>query len=233
LSANIVGPLIPQDGYAWGTSSNILVNSGAGTLTNAWIVNTPQLALSFCYLALNSICTSLASTNEWNNLARGRKALRVTDPRGQQRSTYFLQLPYRWAAPLIIVSGTLHWLPSQSFFLVRLDMLTRDNRIESKMSSSACGFSPISMYVFWGVALSLVVSIGTMANRRLQQKMPLAASCSLVISAACHPPDKDNDAHLGKVRWGVVTQQIEENYEHCSLTTLQGTKKPVVGRTYR
>jgi hypothetical protein len=226
-------PLVPQIGYAWGTSSNILVNAGAGTLTNAWIVNTPQLALSFCYLALNSICTSFASANEWNNLARAKKALRVTDPRGEQRSTYFLQLPYRWAGPLMLVSGTLHWLLSQSFFLVRLDMLDRENRIVEKSSSSACGFSPVSMFVFWGVALGLLGCIGAVATRRLPQKMPLAASCSLVISAACHPPDGDKDAHLGKVRWGVTVRENEEGYEHCSLSTLQGMKKPVVGKTYR
>jgi hypothetical protein len=57
--------------------------------------NVPQLALSLCYLALNSICTSLASAYKWNNMARTRKSLRVTDPQGQQRSTYFLQLPYK------------------------------------------------------------------------------------------------------------------------------------------
>lgn len=44
-----------------------------------------------------------------------RKGLRVTQPHGYQRSSYFLQLPYRWSLPLIVISGTLHWLLSRVF----------------------------------------------------------------------------------------------------------------------
>jgi hypothetical protein len=220
-------------GYAWGTSSDVIVNDQGGILTNAWLVNTPQLALSFCYLALNSICTSLASAYERNNIARTRKSLRVTDPQGQQRSTYFLQLPYKWVAPLIVVSGTLHWLLSQSFFLVRLNMLNRDGFIEKASSSSACGFAQLSIMAFWGVFLVLLVGISVAATRRMQQKLPVAASCSLAISAACHPPTGDVDGHLGKLRWGVVSKQTAEGFDHCCLTPLQVIKKPVVGREYR
>jgi hypothetical protein len=232
-AATIFFPLIRDMGYAWGTSSDIIVNDHGGDLTNAWLVNAPQLALSFCYLALNSICTSLASAYEWNNVARTRKSLRVTNPQGQQRSTYFLQLPYKWAAPLIVVSGTLHWLLSQSFFLVRLDMLNRDGVIEEARSSSACGFAQLSVIAFWCVFLVLLVGISVVATRRMQQKLPVAASCSLAISAACHPPDGDVDGHLAKLRWGVVPKQTAEGFDHCCLTTLQMIKKPVVGREYR
>jgi hypothetical protein len=220
-------------GYAWGTSSNVIFNDQGQTLTNAWVVNAPQLVLSLCYLALNSICTSLASAYEWNNMARTRKSLRVTDPQGQQRSTYFLQLPYKWAAPLIVISGTLHWLLSQSFFLVRPDMLNRDGFIEKERSSSACGFAQLSMIAFWSVLLVLLVGISVVATRRMQHKLPVAASCSLAISAACHSPDGDVDGHLTKLRWGVVPGQTAEGLDHCCLTTLQAIKKPVVGRAYR
>jgi hypothetical protein len=52
-------------------------------------------------------------------MAYHRKGLRVSEnPRGAQRSTYFLQLPYRYAIPLLIVSSAMHWMVSQSLFLV-------------------------------------------------------------------------------------------------------------------
>ena len=89
------------------------------------------------------------------------------------------------------------------------------------------------MIVFLGVFLVLLVGIGVVATRRMQQKLPVAASCSLAISAACHPLGEDNDGHLGKLRWGMVAKQVADGYDHCCLTTLQGTKKPVVGRQYR
>lgn len=226
--------MLGLSGYVWGTSSDVVVNSAStGTLFNAWIVNTPQIGLSFCYLALNSVCTSLAGAQEWDNLSQSRKGLRVTDPRGEQRSTYFLQLPYRWAIPLMIVSAILHWVLSQSFFLVRLNTIDRDGQIDKGKSISACGFSRLSFSVFWGIASVLALCIVAMAMSKMQQKMPIAGSCSLVISAACHPPDDDKEPHVGKVRWGVVTQQFEEGYDHCCITSTKGLERPVVGKIYR
>jgi hypothetical protein len=52
--------------------------------------------------------------DEWSHFAKERKPLRVSSPTGL---TYFLQLPYRIALPLLVMSGLLHWLVSQSIFL--------------------------------------------------------------------------------------------------------------------
>ena len=208
------------------------MNAGAGALTNAWIVNTPQLAFSICYLGLNNICTSLAGAEEWNNIARVRKALRVTDPRGEQRSTYFLQLPYRWSVPLMLVSSVLHWLLSQSFFLVRLNVLDREGNVKNTDSVSACGFSSVSLMVFWAVALVLICAVATVCMKRMKQSMPIAASCSCVISAACHVPHSDVEHHLQKLRWGVVPTP-GRSHGHCCITSTLGTKKPIQRMRYK
>lgn len=242
LSAIVLAPVIGlassnDTNKGWGTSSNAIVPIGGGILTNAWLVNLPQLLLSLCYLALNTICTSMASLQEWNNLARTRKGLRVTRPEGSQRSTYFLQLPYKWATPLLLTSGFLHWLLSQSFFLVRIDVVDRDGRIVERSSQSACGFSPLSLVVFFAVAFCLVCAIGVIASRPLEQKVPFAASCSLVISAACHLSAREaeeTDTHLKEVMWGVVEEQTEQAYAHCSVTALPIVKRKLVeGKVYR
>jgi hypothetical protein len=194
-------------------------------------VNTPQLALSVCYLGLNNICTSLAGAEEWNNMARVRKALRVTDPQGEQRSTYFLQLPYRWIVPLMLISSALHWLLSQSFFLVRLTVLDREGNVKNDDSVSACGFSAVSLMVFWAVAAVPVCAVGTISMRRMKQSMPVAASCSFIISAACHVPDGDVEHHLRKLRWGIV-HTPGRDHGHCCITSTPGTKKPIQGMRY-
>jgi hypothetical protein len=217
---------------AWGTDSDDVLPFGSGPLLNALIVNLPQIILSFCYLALNGICTSIASAQEWNNIAQTRKGLRVTKPLGKQRSTYFLQLPYRWAVPLIFTSGILHWLLSQSFFLVRMNVVDRDGNVVNEKSKTACGYARLSLLVFFAVALILVSAVGMFGVRHMQQRMPMAAACSLVVSAACHPrKDEPLDARLKKVKWGVVEDDDGTGFAHCSITSgkLKTTK---VGEKY-
>ena len=239
LSGCIVLPFTGEvtNGYAmfrsWGTDSEDVLPIGSGPLFNAWLANLPQIVLSFCYLALNGICTSMAGAQEWNGIAQTRKGLRVTRPTAKQRSTYFLQLPYRWAVPLILTSGILHWLLSQSLFFVRLVVVDQDNNAVEEKSKTACGYSALSFAVFLAVALVLTCAVGIAGLRHMQQRMPAAASCSLVISAACHPSeDEARDAYLKKVKWGVVEDINGEGYAHCSITAGK-LKKVMVGEKYR
>lgn len=240
MSANVLTPIFgftvgsAADKGSWGTSSDDILPFGSGILFNAWIVNLPQLVLSLCYLALNSICTSMASAKEWNNLAQTRKGLRVTRPEGSQRSTYFLQLPYKWATPLLFTSGLLHWLLSQSFFLVRLDIINREGVVLPESSMSACGFSRLSLLIFFVIAFLMLCAIGVIGLQPLEQKIPMAASCSLVISAACHPPKLEIDTQLKEVKWGVAEEQTQQGYAHCSITAMPTKKRKLVeGRVYR
>jgi hypothetical protein len=47
-----------------------------------------------------------------------RKTLRVSAPVGIQRSSYFVSMPLRYGIPLIATMSLLHWLVSQSLFVV-------------------------------------------------------------------------------------------------------------------
>lgn len=53
--------------------------------------------------------------------------------------------------------------------------------------------------------------------------MPLAATSSVAISAACHHPDEDVDAHLLPVKWGIITQ---ETPARTAFTTLRDVRPP-------
>ncbi|KAH7379202.1 hypothetical protein DE146DRAFT_307283 [Phaeosphaeria sp. MPI-PUGE-AT-0046c] len=223
----------------WGTKSDTTFreadSSAQQTLLNAWIANAGQIVLSFCYLAINSECTAMAGAAEWNSLATSRKGLRVTRPVGQQRDTYFLQLPYRWSLPLTISSGGLHWLLSQSVFLVRIDTYDRAGVLvkdkEKKLSRSACGFSGASWIVLTVCFFILVGTVGLVGRKKIRTKIPFAASCSLVISAACHTPMDDADAHLLPLRWGEVKTRMYDGELHCSLSSRSVTK-PKAGEHY-
>ena len=84
--------------------------------------NLPQTILSFLYLTYNSLFTCMLSGHEWSLFSHHHRTLRVTSPRPGQRSTYWLQIPYTYAIPLMTLSGLLHWLTSQSIFLAKVDV---------------------------------------------------------------------------------------------------------------
>jgi hypothetical protein len=196
----------------------------------ALIANFPQVILSFLYFAYNSLFTAMLMGQEWMSYASKRKGLRVSrKPSGFQRSTYFLQLPYRFSIPLVILSGMLHWLVSQSIFVVAFDVYDeRGKAVEKGLSkqdnvvTKTCGYSPIAMLAV--IILGLLVAVVGSGLIPYSRGMPLAGSCSLAISAACHPK-KDNeveDAVLSqqKLQWGVVTTNVE-GIGHCAFSSKQ------------
>jgi hypothetical protein len=209
---------------SWGTSSLLLVphtNSSfdtKGIVFNAWLANTPQVLLSISYFSINRICTSICAANEWNNYARRKKGLRVTSPSCEQRATHFLQIPFRWAIPLALTSGLLHWLLSQTLFLVRFEKRRMDGSIYPG-STCACGYSALSLSVFTLLFLLLFIVLLALLVMRTTAYVPPAGHCSAVISAACHPPQDDMYAHLGKVQWGAIPNSESEGIGHCSLTS--------------
>ena len=172
------------------------------------LANLPQAILSFLYLLYNGLYTSMLLTDEWTRFAYQRKALRVTSPIGQQRSTYFLQLPYKYAIPLATVFGLMHWLVSQIIFPARITILDFTGAVNISSSVVTCGYSPIAIIftiIFGSVLIIAVLLCG--GFRRYRPRMPLGASCSMVISAACHPSPGDEDASLLPVMCGIVSQE--------------------------
>ena len=89
------------------------------------VANTPQLILSICYLAYNGLFTRMLAEFEWSKYSVEFRALRVTEPRGSQNSTYRLQLPYRFSIPLMIVSIALHWLYSNCIYVSNYECKSR------------------------------------------------------------------------------------------------------------
>lgn len=200
-------------------------------LLNALLSNSPQIILSLSYLSLNRLCTAMCFEREWNAYASERKGLRVTRPRGHQRSTYFLQLPYKWALPLTIASGGLHWLLSQTLFLSRLEILDNSGNLIPEESKCTTGYSPLSGVVFGSGFFLAVLGIYLLPLLKVRHPMPYAGHCSLVVSAACHPPLGDGEHHEEKVMWGVVRSMSNGEFGHCSFTSRDVTS-PHKGEEY-
>jgi hypothetical protein len=196
------------------------------------------------YFSYNALFTSFLLSHEWTSYAHKKKGLRVSrDPVGEQRTEYFLQLPYRFSVPLMMLSGTLHWLVSQAIFLVAIDFYDpfgeptlrwSPTNARIALSMKTCGYSPIAIITVIIVGLLMVVAIVAFGFIPYKQGMTLAGSCSLALSAACHLDKRlESDgaaAAVGKVQWGVVVVG-EDGVGHCAFSTGEvGT--PVLGEVY-
>ena len=215
------------------TINNSLDLSGAdGVVLVVLIANSPQIILSFLYFSYNGIFTCMLLAKEWSTYGSKSNFLRVTTPTGRQRSTYRLQLPYRYGVPLLIGSSTLHWFVSQSIFLARVNIFAGNHTFDGL---STCGYSP--MAIIFVIILGFIIVLVGIANgfRKVTDGMPFAGSCSAAISAACHPPKADVDASTKRLMWGVVAEtdpnDPDNRVGHCSFTSFK-VETPIVGRRY-
>ena len=99
-----------KDLYALGFGSvnanSVVGIAPTGLIATTLFANLPQGILSFLYLTYNGLFTCMLGSYEWSRFSRFRKALRVTAPVGNQRSTYYLQLPYTYAIVRPFLSST-------------------------------------------------------------------------------------------------------------------------------
>jgi hypothetical protein len=195
------------------------------------IANSPQVLLSFVYLLYNGLFTAMLTGYEWTSYAFKKKGLRISGkPCGSQRSTYFLQLPYRFSLPLVTISILLHWLVSQSIFVVAFNVYDHmghrnwDGHKEGEIEDGflTCGYSPIAMLAVIIVGFFMVVAAVGFGYIPYKTGMPLAGSSSLAISAACHPEENlgtgEDALSRQKLQWGVVSTGLD-GVGHCAFSS--------------
>jgi hypothetical protein len=229
-------------------SDSFLLHWGSKLIGNIFIVNILQPLFSILYFIYNGLLTSMLLASEWSGYSVKRRGLRVSSRcRGSQRSTYFLSLPYRYAVPLIAVSGVIHWLLSQSLFLVSIEAYGysydsgfygdpyNNGSIERIRLPSedfiACGTSPIGFLLIALVIAVLILTIILIGSRRFKTGMPVVGSCSAAIAAACHPDsDEDENAATKPLMWG-VTSFRQAGIGHCSFSS-KDVCPPTEGQQY-
>ncbi|KAE9378662.1 hypothetical protein N431DRAFT_459996 [Stipitochalara longipes BDJ] len=164
--------------------------AGWGKATTLVLVNTPQVLISLMSVLYNGCLTSMILVGKWNSFSQHRHPLHVTVPLGEQKSQYYLTIPYRYAIPLLIVMGTFHWLISESFFLVSLTAF-RGTEVQPQDSVFGIGYSAMSIALAALICLLLIAVLALKSWQRYKVAMPVAGSCSVVISAACHKAERE------------------------------------------
>jgi hypothetical protein len=219
----------------------------------AILANMAQPFLSALVFLYTGLLTSMLQASEWSSYSIHRKGLRVsTRTKGAQRSTYILSLPLPFGVPLLTLSILLHFLASQSLFLVAIqfDALSLGGDSTSGGTNTVTGittsdyfmlgYSPAAIMLLLMVLMVMMVGALILAWRRFASGMPLAGSCSLVIAAACHVVDGSSGMAIGprqqKVRadlplmWGVMGVN-GNGLEHCGFAATD-VAEPIDGRLY-
>ncbi|RWA10081.1 hypothetical protein EKO27_g5043 [Xylaria grammica] len=191
LMYNFLGSFLASD-------NSFLIPIPFSLIQGVLLANSPQLLLSFCYLAYNNLFTRLQMAKEWARFGEGYNSLRVTEPRGQQYSTYRLQLPYKYSIPLIVASAALHWLVSNTIFVfvstggyfgtTRFNVPYGEGGDPSLPANTAVAvqYSLTSLVVLITVSSVLVTIPLILAFKKLPSNITQPGSNSLAISAACH-----------------------------------------------
>ena len=116
-----------------------------------------------------------------------------------------LQLPYRFAIPLMILSGLLHWMASQSIYLVDIDREVAPGVDLQPGFSTTLGYSLLAIVCFMSLGLLMVLALVTTSARRFRTGMPVVGNCSAAISAACHLPESSRrDILKLPLQWGEI-----------------------------
>jgi hypothetical protein len=224
------------------TRQTLKLNTGhgrafSGLLPVVLLTNTPQLIISCMYFTYNSILTSMLAGMEWCEFANVRKMLRVSFPIGAQKSTYWLQIPLHYGIPLMALFGCLHWMTSQSLFLVQLRAYRFDGTEDESYRITTCGYSLYAIFIL--IILISGAGAGLFVcgkSRRYTGGMQLVRGNSAAISAACHPWfNDDENIDVLPLQWGaipIVDQRSGElHIDHCCFSCKDVTK-PKLGTLY-
>ncbi|KAG0126949.1 hypothetical protein HOY82DRAFT_491143 [Tuber indicum] len=248
VAAFLLQMAIVNDRMYWNTDLKSMWTRGFGKVNSGSLIyipfkninqaillaNLPQTILSFLYLTYNSLFTCMLSGHEWSLFSHHHRTLRVTSPRPGQRSTYWLQLPYTYAIPLMTLSGLLHWLTSQSFFLASVEMWDPlGGGIVG--TRSTVGYSCIAIIFVLALGVLALLTAAGMGCRQFAAETTTVGSCSAAISAACHAWE-DPEVIIGKkVCWGdvgiVQDPRVRPGVRHLTFSS-ERVGKPIFGGVY-
>jgi hypothetical protein len=149
---------------------------------------------------------------------------------------------------MILAGALLHWLASQSIFVVSVEWWANVSRTVPESTEmevgewgrddwhdfATCGYSPLALFIFIiFAAVFLVVMVGV-GRRWLEEGIPVVGSCSLGIAAACHvDTGEERLFREGLLKWGSV-EQLEEDgsvVKRCGFS-IGEVGWPVEGEVY-
>ena len=209
------------------------------------LVNIPQTLVSYFYFGVSNILSTMLAMEEWCGYSagskKGAKGLRVSSPvpDTEQRSTYFLSVPYKWSIPTTITMAVIHWLVSEAFVFAQVDVHSDNPNASSPIDSltyAIIGGQALSASLYIAIA-GVAIMFGIAFFMKYPASIPLAGCCSSSIAAACQPSRQQNtasgqntidfppDLANRKLQWGVLQSPdvMEYGIGHATFSELEIT----------
>jgi hypothetical protein len=179
------------------------------------IANCPQLWLSIGYILWNNQITRIWMEREWRSFYGHRLKPRVSYPlevhHAGVTATRWLQLPYWLTFVLMALNTVLHWLVSQTLFVV--EILANSE----KAANFYLNFSPLAIFSIGLASTILVLGMTIFYFVPIKTWMPLmAGSLRIVLESCLHlPPQRMMDGNIiydvpdGGVMFGDISTEKE------------------------
>ena len=188
----------PTEGLQPGTFGKInpsyfLGSTDGSLIGNILSANAGQAAFSTVYFLYNGVITIMFIAKEWGDFSLHAKGLRVSsNSKGSQRSSYFLSLPYRYAAPLILLTGIMHWSLSEALFVVNVQAYAYNDDYSQRVRQPSLdidtlGYSPGAVLLVISILLVMFVIQLVLGAKPLVGGVPLVGTNSFMISSVCRP----------------------------------------------
>ena len=168
------------------------------------IANSPQLWLSLGYLLWNNQITRIWMEREWRSFYCNRKKPRISYHSKEigVRATRWLQLPYWLTAILMVISTLMHFLVSQTLFVVEILGATRFS------GYFFTNYSPLAIFAIGIIATILVLGITIYYYIPIRTNMPLMAGSARVVFDSCS--GLSTALPVGGIAWGDISTPIKQ-----------------------
>ncbi|RPA74348.1 hypothetical protein BJ508DRAFT_418645 [Ascobolus immersus RN42] len=189
------------------------------------LANAPQALLALLYHALNQLLTHYHLPQEVLNFTTERKPLRVSSPSGEQRTSYFLTLPWRYSIPFSVATMIVSWGVGQSWMFVRTVRHGVNTSTLATSTNTVRKVSTISFSVNGGLASLILGSVVLifiliMGLRKLPPTGPVVVG-SACVGAISRSDGEEDMGYFGTggeamrcwergVMWGVVDDEEGE-----------------------
>ena len=169
------------------------------------LANLPQVWSTIAYLTWNNQITRIWLEQEWRSFHRSyqRPRVSVNSREPGLRSARWLQLPYWVSAILMSISVVLHWLVSQTLFVV--EIYFSDATVASVFHLH---YSPLALISVGTLAMALVFGITIYYFVPVRTWMPLLAGSTRIVFDSCFRLSSTGLPRSG-IAWGDISTRDE------------------------
>ena len=129
----------------------------------------------------------------------------------------------RYSMPLLVASGLLHWLLSQTIFVAQINVFNAQG--VSRVSQNAIGWSGLSLTLLLALGGTMILTLIGFGFFRYGPGMPVTSSDSRAISAACHPAPGRFMESTEKLQYGVISD-LGDGIYHVGFSS--GEVRPLI-----